>query len=82
MKNNFSHGLAAIKNRNTGKWGYIDQDYKLVIPCKYEEAMGFNIFGHASVKLKGRWGMINKRNELLILEHRNVNDLMFFTFEV
>lgn len=82
MKNNFSHGLAAIQNRNSGKWGYIDQNYKLVIPYKYNEAKDFNIFGHASVKLNGHWGMINRNNELMILEHKNVSDLMFFTYEV
>lgn len=82
MKNNFSHGLAAIMNRNSGKWGYIDQNYQLVIPYMYDEVEDFNIFGHASVKLNGHWGMINRRNDLMILEHRNVNDLMFFTYEV
>lgn len=82
MKRKFSHGLAAIMNRSTGKWGYIDRDYKLVIPYRYDEVKDFNVFGHASVKLNGHWGMINSRNELMILEHRNVSDLMFFTYEV
>ena len=36
----FSEGLAAVKK--DGKWGYIDETGKQVIPCKYEFAYNFN----------------------------------------
>lgn len=82
MIKNFSYGLAPIMNKVTGKWGYIDVEYKLVIPFQYDEVLDFNIFGHASVKIDGHWGMINRKNHLMVLEHKNVSDLMFFTYEI
>lgn len=36
----FGEGLAAVKQN--GKWGYVDETGKLVIPCKYDLAYGFN----------------------------------------
>jgi hypothetical protein len=62
---NFSVGLAAIKDHETGKWGYIDTHFKLVIPAIYEEANNFNPFGYALVKQNGCWTMINKNNDSL-----------------
>lgn len=36
----FSSGLAAVKM--DGKWGYINHDFKIVIPCQYDKAESFN----------------------------------------
>jgi hypothetical protein len=33
----FSEGLAAVKNTDD-KWGYINKDGKLVIPCQWDNA--------------------------------------------
>ena len=57
---NFRVGLAAIKDNDTGKWGYVDIQFNLVIPAIYEEANDFNIFGYALVKQNGNWEMISK----------------------
>ena len=50
--------LFPIKNwRN--KWGYEDKYGNKVIPCKYDEVCSFDE-GVARVKLKNKWGLINK----------------------
>ncbi len=36
----FSSGLAAIKK--DGKWGYVDHNFDLMIPCQYDSASSFN----------------------------------------
>lgn len=36
----FSSGLAAIKK--DGKWGYVDHNFDLIIPCQYDSASSFN----------------------------------------
>jgi len=63
---NFRVGLAAIKDNDTSKWGYIDIHFNLVIPAIYEEANDFNIFGNALVKQNGYWQMISKINKLIL----------------
>lgn len=58
----FSSGLAAVKI--DGKWGYINHDFKLVIPCQYDKAESFNgslayvESGYANLKI---YSYINKR---------------------
>jgi len=59
----FNEGLAPVINN--GKWGYINKDMKLVIPCLYDDAEPF-YEGYAAVKINDRWGFINKNNEILI----------------
>lgn len=40
--------------RENGKYGYIDRAGKVVIPCQFENTMGFNE-GLAATKLNGKW---------------------------
>ena len=63
---NFRVGLAAIKDNDTGKWGYIDIHFNLVIPAIYDEANDFNTFGFALVKQNGYWQMISKINDSIM----------------
>jgi len=79
---NFNHGFAAIKDKESGKWGYIDIRLKLVIPYKYEEVEDFNAFGHANVKLNGHWRLINRKNNVFQFEHKDANALLFLTYEI
>lgn len=54
----FNEGLAAISN-DDGKWGYIDESGKLVIPHKYDYARNF-CQGYTAVSTQGYWGFIDK----------------------
>jgi hypothetical protein len=56
-----------------GKWGFIDQTGKEVIPCKYDNSRSFSE-GLASVELNGKWGFINKTgNEIISLKYDNAD---------
>jgi len=41
-----------------GRWGYLDHAGQVVIPCRYDEATGFD-GGTARVRLDGRWFSID-----------------------
>lgn len=61
--NNFSEGLAAVKQKNT--WGFIDKTGKIVIPCKYDAVLNFSD-GLAAVMLNGKCGFIDKQGKEVI----------------
>ena len=58
----FSEGLAAVRDKS-GKWGYIDEAGKEVIPCMYAGANKFSC-GYAAVQdpTTRKWGYIDKYN--------------------
>jgi len=80
--NNFNFGFAAIRDRASGKWGYIDKKFKLVIPFKYDEVEDFDPFGHATVRFNRCWGIINKRNKFIQFDYQNTNAFQFLTYEL
>jgi len=51
-----------IKN---GKYGFIDDEFNIFIPCTYENAKYFS-YGIAAVMKGDKWGYINKNNEMII----------------
>lgn len=48
-----------------GKWGFADQDGKLVIDCSYEDARSFQN-GYAAVCVDGKWGYIDEDGNMVI----------------
>lgn len=59
----FNEGLAVAKK--ISKYGYINQEKEIVIPCKYEDAKAFQ-HGMAFTKQSGKWGAIS-HNETIII---------------
>lgn len=60
----FTFGLApASKNK---KWGFIDENGKLVIPLIYDEADYFTKNGLSAVKRNGKSGFINQQGKEII----------------
>jgi hypothetical protein len=57
----FSQGLAIVSR--DGKYGYVSTMGDEVIPVIYDHAKEFSAEGTASVRLDGRWLVINKRGE-------------------
>lgn len=56
-------GYAAVKQG--GKWGFVDTDGQLCIPCRYDDALSFG--QHlAAVEVDGLWGYISLSGELVI----------------
>ena len=50
------------------KWGFCDQDKKIVINCIYDNAFFFND-GLALIKLKNKWGFIDVEGTQIITLH-------------
>lgn len=48
-----------------GKWGFIDKEENLMIPCSYEDAKPF-ANGYAAVQENGIWGYIDENNYMAI----------------
>ena len=58
----FSNGLAAVKK--DGKWGFINKQNVLVIPCQYAEVKAFQADGTCDVKTtSGTWIVIDKEGK-------------------
>lgn len=58
-----TEGLRMIK-RN-GRYGFIDNQARLMIPNRYEEAKPFNE-GLAPIKIRNKWGFINHDDKIVV----------------
>jgi hypothetical protein len=62
---------ASIKGIGGKKWGYINHKGKFVTPVKYEDALDFQPNGLASVKTKGKYGLINQYGQFIVYPQYN-----------
>ena len=62
----FSEGRAAF--RVGSQWGYIDEQFRVIIPAQFAAARPFSS-GHAAVKLTRKWGFIDKSGNYIINPH-------------
>lgn len=60
----FSEGLAAVYD--DGKFGFMDEHEKLVIPIMYTGVLFDFSEGLAAVKLNGKWGYIDKKGKEVV----------------
>ena len=69
----FAEGLAAVRDKVTGKIGYIDQSGVWKIPPQFSDALAFSQ-GRAAVRVETkdatgwpirRWGVINRRGDII-----------------
>ena len=58
------HALTPSVNQD-GKWGFIDKDSTVIIPCMYDSIQDFSE-ELAAVMLNGKWGFIDKTGEVAI----------------
>ncbi|MFB8793797.1 MAG: WG repeat-containing protein [Microcoleus sp.] len=61
----FSEGLAIVRSRDNGLYGYINKTGKFVIPPRFSFTLGFNN-GWAIVEINGKRGMIDKTGKYII----------------
>lgn len=61
----FAEGLACVRVRATGKYGFIDATGKMIIPAAFDGAMSFSQ-GLAPVQWKQKWGFIDKSGRMVI----------------
>jgi hypothetical protein len=65
MKGVFHEGLCCFEDQNGGKFGFVNLDGEIAIPCQFEESSSFR-HGLASVMLGGKIGFINKQGGFVI----------------
>ncbi len=59
-----NEGLTRVSLKNQ-KNGFVDKNNKVIIPFKYENVFDFSE-GLAPVKLNGKWGYIDKKDNVVI----------------
>lgn len=59
----FSEGLARVSA--DGKWGFIDTEGQMVVPCVYDFAWDFHD-GLARVRSNGKYCVVNKKGECVV----------------
>jgi len=70
-----SEGRLAFKDKDTGKWGYLDGAGVVVIPAQYNDARYFED-GYAVVKKDGNYGLIDLNGNVVVpLEYYSISSL-------
>ena len=59
----FENDFAAVKKK--GKWGFVNQDFKIVIPLKFDNVLRFSE-GFVEVMQEGKWGFIDIDGRYLV----------------
>jgi hypothetical protein len=72
----FENGMVPVKQGE--KWGYLNTEGKLAIPCKYDDASPFNE-GFATVKINEKFIVLNKQGVETGIEIPNVKDIRSFS---
>lgn len=49
-----------------GKWGFMNENYEIVIPCKFDKEYWFGIPECTSAAVNKRWGVIDSKGEWII----------------
>ncbi|MBR1422282.1 MAG: WG repeat-containing protein [Ruminococcus sp.] len=49
-----------------GKWGFMNEDYEIVIPCKFDKEYWFGIPECTSAAVNDRWGVIDSKGDWII----------------
>lgn len=73
-------GLANIPGlipyRKIDKWGYCNQEKKIIIECKYEAVRPFNE-GRAAVNANGKWMFIDNKGHVISNTYDDVQDFLY-----
>jgi len=63
----FIYNRAVVRDKSTGKKGFIDKSGQVVIPARFDDVGGFNKFGLAAAALEaGKYGMIDLNGDFVI----------------
>lgn len=54
-----------FKSKKDGKYGFVDQNGKVVVDYQYDDATEQNSYGYAGIKKDGKWGSINNKGEVV-----------------
>ena len=54
---------SVLENR---RWGYINRKGEKIIPCRWDDTLGFDGNGRACVTIGGKWGAIDEEGRLVV----------------
>ena len=63
-----------------GKWGFINSNGEIVVPCKYDLVTELNSYGFAGVKQDGKWGVINENGDVVVVPVYEIDSYYFPQF--
>ena len=66
--------------KNDGKYGYRNQDNKVVVECQYDDAKEQNVGGYCAVKKDGLWGVIKSDGNVLMEPKLNLDNYLVIDF--
>ena len=49
-----------------GKWGFVNEENKLIVNNEYDMVTEFNKYGFAGIKKGGKWGVINSNGDIIL----------------
>ncbi len=61
----FSEGLAGVNPSNSKTWQFVDHRGKIAFPLKFESVTAFKE-GRASVRIGGKWGLIDRAGRFVL----------------
>ena len=59
----YENGLALIRDKDTKKLGYMNPNFKIIIPCKFDRACNF-VGKYASVYYENRYAIIDVQGNM------------------
>ncbi len=51
--------------KESGKYGFVDKDGKVVVDCIYDDAKEQNKYGFSAIKKDGKWGALDKDGNII-----------------
>lgn len=63
-----------------GKWGFINFNGEIVVPCKYDLVTELNSYGFAGIKQDGKWGVINEDGDVVVVPAYEIDSYYFPQF--
>lgn len=62
---NKSNQTIKCMQKINGKWGFVNEENKLIINNEYDMVTEFNKYGFAGIKKGGKWGVVNIKGEII-----------------
>lgn len=68
-----------LKKEN-GKYGYVDKNNQVIVPCQYDDATEQNQYGFVAVKRDGKWGALDKDGKEVIVPTYDLESNLIIDF--
>lgn len=73
-------GNTLFLSKKNGKYGYVNQEGKVIVDYIYDDATEQNKFGYAAVQKSGKWGAIDSKGEIVIKPTYELDNNLIINF--